>query len=131
LADLTNRTIEFRDKQLYNHIGDVNAFLEKRKMDNMREVEMSTKQAAVVVAPTPGRELSYEERKQLLRAVSSAEKKIDKIEKKIAKIEVEMAKPAFYERVDSQKVMDNYTQAKQDLTPAMEAWEAATMAMEE
>ena len=43
LKDLTTRTIEFRDKKLYEHIGDVNAFLEKRAMNNMREVEMRTK----------------------------------------------------------------------------------------
>ena len=42
LADLTNRTIEFRDHKLHHHIGDVNAFLEKRQLDNMREVELST-----------------------------------------------------------------------------------------
>ncbi len=40
LEGLTTRTIEFRDKKLYEHIGDVNAFLEKRKMDNMRQVEL-------------------------------------------------------------------------------------------
>lgn len=131
LADLTNRTIEFRDKKLYDHIGDVNAFLEKRKLDNMRDVEMSTKKTKIVETPVAGKELSYEERKQLLRAVSNAEKKIEKLEAKIAKIEKEMAKPEFYERADSQKVMDEYAQAKKDLTPAMEAWEEATMAMEE
>ena len=44
LAELTNKTLEFRDKKLNTYLGDVNFFLEKRAMANMREVEMRTNQ---------------------------------------------------------------------------------------
>lgn len=127
LADLTNRTLEFRDHQLFNHIGDVNAFLEKRALDNMREVELSTKSPKVKeevvkeVKPT----LSYEERKKMLRAIDRAEKKVESLEEKIAKWEVKMADPTFYQSPDVEEQMKDYGQLKQELDEAMETWEAA------
>lgn len=127
LADLTNRTLEFRDHQLFNHIGDVNAFLEKRALDNMRDVELSTKplkmkeEVVKVAKPT----LSYEERKKMLRTIDRAEKNVASLEEKIAKWEVKMADPAFYQSPDVEEQMKDYGQLKQALEAAMETWEAA------
>ncbi|GAB5553336.1 MAG: ABC-F family ATP-binding cassette domain-containing protein [Saprospiraceae bacterium] len=127
LAGLTNRTLEFRDHQLFNHIGDVNAFLEKRALDNMREVELSTKTVKVVeetvkeAKPT----LSYEARKKMLRAIDRAEKKVESLEEKIEKWEVKMADPDFYQSPDVEEQMKKYGQLKQELEEAMEAWEVA------
>ncbi len=142
LEGLTTRTIEFRDKQLYNHIGDVNAFLEKRSMDNMREVEMRTaKKKAAAAKPTVpttnanGKtELTQEQkkaRKKLERSVQNHERKIDELEKKIKELEAKMGEAGFYESADSQSVMDNYNQTKKDLDEVMEKWEEATIALEE
>lgn len=129
LANLTNRTIEFRDHKLHHHIGDVNAFLEKRQLDNMREVELSTPKQTVEAAPK--KELSFEERKRLIRAVQNAEKKIEKLEEAIDAFEVKMADPSFYENPDSQKQMEQYGQKKKDLEQAMEDWEAAQEILDE
>ena len=35
LCSLTNKTLEFRDKQLHTYLGDINFFLEKRAMENI------------------------------------------------------------------------------------------------
>jgi ATP-binding cassette subfamily F protein 3 len=129
LADLTNRTIEFRDHKLHHHIGDVNAFLEKRQLDNMREVELSTPKQTEEAAPK--KELSFEERKRLIRAVQNAEKKIEKLEGEIEAFEAKMADPSFYENPDSQKQMEQYGQKKKDLEQAMEDWEAAQEILDE
>lgn len=127
LGGLTNRTIEFRDKKLFNHIGDVNAFLEKRALDNMREVELSTKKAAKAaeVAATPAIELSYEEKKRLTRAVQNAERKIERLEKDITKVELEMADASFYQSPKAEATMEKYKAKKKDLEAAMLEWEAA------
>jgi ATP-binding cassette subfamily F protein 3 len=133
LAGLTNRTLEFRDHQLFNHIGDVNAFLEKRALDNMRDVELSSKQVAapvveevVVAKPT----LSYEERKKMLRNVDRTEKKVESIEAKMATWETKMANPSFYESPDAEAGLKKYGQLKVDLELAMEEWEAAQAEMD-
>ncbi len=132
LSDLTNRTVEFRDRQLHEHIGDVNTFLEKRQLDNMRDVEKQSKvtKAAPATSQAPKPTLSYEERKQLQRAISNAEKKVERLEESIEKMEKAMADPAFYERDDSEEKMKEYGQLKQDLEAAMGEWEKAQSEMD-
>jgi len=133
LKDLTNRTIEFRDQKLFNHIGDVNAFLEKRALDNMRQVEMRN-QAKSATTEKTAKVLSQEERKikkQLQKNVTYAERKIEKVEKEIAAIELLMADPAFYEKDDSAKTIERYQQAKKELEKVMEEWEVAQEELDE
>lgn len=138
LSGLTNRTIEFRDRQLFDHIGDVNAFLEKRAMTDMRQVEMSTKNGKAYAnsepapAPEPKKpELSFDERKRLQRAISSAERAVEKLETEIADMEAKMANPSFYDQPDASKIMEQHGQKKKALDEAMEAWEEAQMELEE
>ncbi len=140
LGDLTSRTIEFRDKQLYDHIGDVNVFLEKREMENMRQVELEKSKhktapvKKVAVASTEKRELTFEEKKQrksLQRKAQNAENKISQLEEKIEKLEQKMAEVGFYGSAEEQKVMGEYQAKKTELDVAMESWEEAVMVLEE
>lgn len=129
LSGLTNRTIEFRDRQLHNYIGDVNAFLEKRQLDNMREVELSSKPAGA--GATLPKELSFEERKRLMRAISNAEKKVERLEAELETLEKKMAGPDFYESGDAVKTTQAYQQKQKELETAMNEWEEAQLALEE
>jgi ATP-binding cassette subfamily F protein 3 len=143
LTNLTNRTIEFRDKQLFEHIGDVNVFLEKRAMDNMRQVELEKSKSKSAPKPVQKQEekkesekrvLTYEEkkvRKKLQRTAQNAENKISQIEEKIAAIETKMGAADFYTSPDSQKVTDEYEASKKELETVMETWENALMELEE
>ena len=130
LADLTTKTLEFRDKQIHTHLGDVNFFLQKRAMDNMREVEMRSAQAAQAKANEKP-ELDYDTRKKLQRAVQNAERKIEKLEKEIETFELKMADPEFYNQADSDQQIEKYQQMKKDLDVAMEQWDEATEALGE
>ncbi|TXF87041.1 ABC-F family ATP-binding cassette domain-containing protein [Neolewinella aurantiaca] len=139
LAGLTDRTIEFRDHKLYEHLGDINFYLEKRKIDNMRAVELEkskadTPAASTSAAPAAARKkptLSHEEKRRLEKDVGNAERKIERLEKEIAKIHLQMSVPDFYD--DSARV-DKTTaelKAKQaELEQVMEKWEEATLALE-
>ena len=136
LADLTDRTIEFRDHHLHNHLGDINFFLEKRQMANMREVELSKSNNTglaeeATVASQPKVELSYEERKKLTRALSNAEKKVERLENDIEKLETLMSDPDFYSQSDAQDKIALHQKKKDELTVAMEEWEEAQMNMDE
>ncbi len=129
LKGLANRTVEFRDKKLYEYLGDVNYFLEKRQMENMREVEMKT----VATPSVPQSKTTYsgdKDVKKIERTIQNSEKRIADFEKQIAEIEKEMAKDNFYSRSDSQKVLDKYTGIKKELEAEMEKWEMATMELE-
>ena len=130
LSELTDRTIEFRDHQLFDHLGDVNYFLEKRALDNMREVEM--RNALSSKDNNAGKQpISYEERKKLLRSIATAERKIARLEEEIAKFEKTMADPDFYQNPDSSRLMNEYREKKASLEEAMEAWEEAQIIFEE
>ncbi len=128
LEGLCDRTIEFRDRQLYEYLGDVSYFLEKRQLDNMRQVEVQT--PAAQQEQLPRSPISREERKQLQRAVQQAEKKIERLEVEIAKIEALMADPGFYAQPGATKTRQTYSELKDGLEIAMEEWEKAQSALE-
>ncbi len=124
LSGLTDQTIEFRNHKLHTYLGDVNYFLEKRKLDNMRQVEQTLSCPASTqnesAAPKP--ELSYEERKQLQRAVSQAQKKVKDLEKKIERLEAEMADPGFYTQPTAAEKLKAHASAKEELEQQLEEW---------
>lgn len=123
LSDLTTRTIEFRDHKLTEYLGDVNYFLNKRKLDNMRQVEMRTAQASNGAASN--KVLNPEEKKQLQRAVQKAEKRIAELETEIKGVEAKMAAPDFYGKPDSDAVLKKYGEFKAALEQVYREWELA------
>lgn len=133
LAGLTNRTIEFRDQQLHNHIGDVNAFLAKRQLDNMRQVELSDQKSngTGTTASTPKPTISYEERKELQRTINKAEKEVKKLEREIAQLEKQMAQPDFYEKPEAVATTQAYDEKKSALKEAVDVWEDAQLELME
>ncbi len=131
LSGLTNRTLEFRDRHLYDHIGDVNAFLEKRALNDMRQVELSTGNGASNGnGAGPKRELDREERKRLMRNVQNAERRVETLEKEISEMEEKMAEPAVYNAPDYPSFMQRYEQKKKELASAVATWEQAMIAVE-
>lgn len=142
LAGLTNRTIEFRERKLFDYIGDVNAFLEKRQLTDMRQVELSTKTSSkaptspatptptgingAAKAPEPPKPtLSHEERKRIQRLISNAEKKIERLEADLKKMATQLADPEVYNQPGSNQLIQQYEAKKQELDAAMEEWEKA------
>ncbi len=123
LTGLTNRTIEFRDHKLIEYLGDVNYFLDKRKLDNMREVEKRT--VGPTSAGNAGSSLNAEDKKQLQKAVQKAERRISELEADIAKIETKMAAPDFYTSPDSDKELKKYNTLKEELSQVYGEWEKA------
>jgi len=129
LSNLTTRTIEFRDHHLYEYLGDVNYFLEKRRLDNMRQVEMrstgSNGHAAADDRAKDGRALSAEDRKHLQRTVQRAEKRISEIETELKTLEGKMAETDFYNRPDAQDILKKYNDRKAELDKVYAEWELA------
>ncbi len=134
LSGLTTRTIEFRDHQLREYLGDVNYFLEKRQLDNMRQVELRTLQpsraADSYAAPDQqvkaGAARTPEEKKQLQRQVQRAEKRIAEIEAELKKMEEQMGQTDFYSRPDHQQTLERYRANQAELERCYAEWEAAT-----
>ncbi len=130
LAGLTDKTIEFRDKQLHEYLGDINYFLDKRSLDNMRSVELTQKKVGEPSQESSKPVLSHDEKKKLQRTVQQAEKKISKIEKDIQAFELKMSAPDFYQQADVDAQLQSYQKMKKDLDEAMEEWAVAQEALE-
>ena len=132
LSGLTDRTIEFRDGHLKEYLGDVNYFLEKRQLDNMREVEkrtinsLSNGQSTGQRASDNGVEvLGSEEKKQLERAVQKQEKRIADLEGEIGKWELKLAEPEFYSKPGANNDLKKYGDLKAELGKVYGEWESA------
>ena len=125
LSELTTRTIEFRDGQLYEYLGDVNFFLEKRKLDNMREVEKRTRSGGQSTGDTGVQVLGSADKKQLERNVQKAEKRIAELEAEVKKMESLMADPEFYNQKDAESRMKQYADLKSTLSGVYSEWETA------
>ncbi len=131
LQGLTNKVYEFRDKKIKEYLGDINFYLEQRKVENFREIEKKQK---VTKQPSgPGKkERGYEDQKKvksLKNRLSSLESDISGLEKEIAKLDHDMLMN-YDETITRPHFFDNYHKKKKDLEKLMKSWEKMTLDME-
>ncbi|WP_298498107.1 ABC-F family ATP-binding cassette domain-containing protein [uncultured Algibacter sp.] len=122
LQGLTNLVYEFKDHKLKQYLGDIDYYLEKRKVENLREVE---KRTVVKETPKVKKQQSYEDQKKLKslnNKLSNVESKINEIERNIKTIDLELE--INYQEVTSKpNFFDNYQKMKADLQEYMQKWE--------
>ena len=128
LKGMTEKVIEFRDSELYEHLGDIEYFLGRREMDNMRDVELSkpkNTKVAGILAPIMEikPEIDHEELKKLKRQLQYVERDINKLEGKIAAINIKLADPVTYASDDFVPLKKDHALLKSDLDKKMEEWE--------
>ena len=131
LSGLTEKTLEFRDRKTYEYLGDVNYFLKKRELANMREVELhktKSKQSAPK-APAQTPTIDADKLKKLERQSQNIERKIEVIEKEIAAAEKQMGIDGFYQSAEANKVLADYNDKKSKLDELMASWEEVQEAM--
>lgn len=99
LSGLVDKVYEFGNKRVREFIGGIDEFLESKKMQNLKEIELSKSPTTeskskeeVVTVPSSESTLSYEERKELNKQIRKSEKQIEDIEKLIEKHEAEKLK---------------------------------------
>jgi ATP-binding cassette subfamily F protein 3 len=125
---LVNVVYEFRHKKIKQHLGGVYDFLQKRKMESLRELELSApekkiKKDAIKEVVTVG----FEERKEINRMISRVEKQIGETEWQISKLEEDIAQMdkmlADPSTIDNGSLFDRYGATKQKVEAAMKEWE--------
>ncbi|WP_248724047.1 ABC-F family ATP-binding cassette domain-containing protein [Seonamhaeicola sp. ML3] len=123
LQGLTNKVYEFKDHNIKEYLGDIDYYLEQRKVESLREVE---KRTVVKDEPKKKEKRTYEEQKKLKslnNKLSNVEAQINTLENEIKAIDLELE--INYEEVTSQSnFFDNYHKKKSDLDALMEKWEA-------
>ena len=138
LDGLVEKVYEFGNKQVVEHLGGIYEFLERKKMQNLQELEVSANKATEATAdenvPTQNK-LSYEARKELNKAIKKQEKLIVESEKKIEELETSIAdletKLATPEGASDTALYTQYADLKKALSETMDLWTEQTMELEE
>ncbi|WP_370479884.1 ABC-F family ATP-binding cassette domain-containing protein [Tamlana flava] len=129
LQGLTNVVYEFKDHKLKEYLGDIDYYLEQRKVDSLREVEKRTVQKE---KPKEKKQQSYEDQKKLKslnNKLSNIEAKINELERDIKAIDLELE--INYEEVTSKpNFFGDYQKKKADLQDCMQKWEDIQLKIE-
>ena len=90
LEGLTNKTVEFKNNQIREFLGDINYYLEKTQIENLQQLEIKTQNETAVKSESSSKsQLDRESRKALQRDLNRAQKDITVIETEIAELEAE------------------------------------------
>lgn len=141
LSGLVDKVYEFGNKQVKEHLGGISEFLERKKIENLSELERKKVQGTGCTvqdsAPSTAHHAprtNYTERKEqqkilrkLEKNISDCEVKIEKLETGIKLIEAQLSTSEGASDVD---LLKKYSQQKDTLNQIMEEWTNHTLELE-
>lgn len=137
LNGLVDKVYEFGGGRVKEHLGGIYEFLERKKLENLQQLEISDKKEKEEL-PTEEKEqsrLSYEERKELNRQIKRIEKQLTEIESsierkeaEIASLEIQMSMP---EGASDATLFERHGLLNKELQKDMKRWEDVTLELEE
>ncbi len=123
LQGLTDTVYEFKDQKIKEYLGDIDYYLEERKAQDMRQIEIPTHKKGN--SKPKEKPVSYENEKKiksLNNKVSNAESKIAKLESEVEKLDKKLAADYEATMADSDFFV-TYEKKKKQLQEQMELWE--------
>ena len=135
LDGLVTCVYEFRNKRIKQHLGGIYEFLQKKKMDNLRELETRNKnnQKSATTIKNTNSNFSFEKRKEISKNISRLEKQVLNTENQIHHVENESEslhqQLAMPEQLD-ESVFKKYEQLKNQLEKMLEKWESENEELE-
>ncbi len=125
LQGLTEKTIEFKQKGIKVHLGDIDYFLQERQAENFREIELK-KDIKQQTQTTKGVN-TYEQRKADRKRLKQLKNKLQKIEEQIEETERLIEKKEKLLSSGTPPVetsfFEEYNTQKEHLKKLMEQWE--------
>jgi len=128
LDGIVDKVYEFRDGGVKEYLGGIYYFLEKRKLDSLRDVERKEAPAPAAAPKTEAPKLTYEQKKEqekllrkLRRAVESIETELAETERRIADYDARFAAATAYDEADYKA----YDDLKAHYDHLMHEWEKA------
>ncbi len=136
LDGLIDKVYEFRDGEVRLHLGGIYDFLQKRKVENMQQLELKDK--PVETAPKPQGKEEYEQKRQNEKAVrrikaviEKTEREITDLEERIAKMDARLADPAAHGiDLSDPSHFEKYNALKLELGKKMHLWEQQNYELE-
>lgn len=138
LSGLVDKVYEFGGGKVKEHLGGIYDFLERKKMENLQELEIQISAGAEKTNNEAPKEtankLSYEERKELSKQIKRIEKLIGEIEllierkeTEIKEIELVLATP---EKASALSLFEKHGTLLKELEKDMKQWEELTLELE-
>jgi ATP-binding cassette subfamily F protein 3 len=130
LAGLVDKIYEFGNQKVKEHLGGIYEFLEKKRMENLNELEKTEKsgkqKATGSVALCPSPTLSYAEHKEQQKLSRRREKEIARYEKQIENLETEIRQIEIVlntpEGISNAELLWKHTELKKKVSETMDKW---------
>ena len=139
LEGLVTKVYEFGGGKVLEHMGGIYDFLEKKNMESLQQLELSTNHATKAdddnEKPISENKRSYQEQKERNRNIRRLERKVEdlendvhQLEQKIKEIETELSTP---EGAANATLYQSHEEVQQRITDTMSNWETALLELEE
>ena len=130
LNGLVSKVYEFGNKKVREHLGGIYDFLQYKKMDSLRELEVTTSLKITAESPEKAvsdNKMSYEARKEHSRKIRKAEKAVEEIETEISGLETEIVEIEklleLPKNASDNKFIMSYQKKQHDLEQKVYEWE--------
>ena len=137
LDGLVSKVYEFGNQQVKEHLGGIYEFLERKKIDNLQELERKTINTTGMPESQEqslSSKLSYEALKEQNRALKRIEKTIFNAEQQIEQLETEIsaleAKLATPDGASDVSLYSRHEELQRTLARVMEVWTEKTLELE-
>ena len=131
LDGLVEKVYEFGGGRVRECLGGIYEFLEKKKLESLRELERtkpSVPDSPRESAAKPPQKINYAEQREREKMVKRAAKKVQDAENEITRLESEVADIEVQLAAGNVEgdILDRYSKTKRDLDNAMSVWELAS-----
>ena len=140
LQGLSEKVYEFKDQGIKEYLGDINEFLNAKKVMDFKQFELENKlKASSPKSKDSENKISYQERKQLDKdikktsnKVGNLERSVEALEKELKALDAELSQPDRYKELSSQVgFFESYQEKQQQLAQYMSDWEQNLERLEE
>ena len=140
LQGLSEKVYEFKDQGIKEYLGDINEFLNAKKVVDFKQFELENKQKVSFAKSRDSKnKISYQERKQLDKdikktsnKVGNLERSVEALEKELKALDAELSQPDRYKELSSQAgFFESYQEKQQQLAQYMSDWEQNLERLEE
>ena len=133
LNGLTEKTLYFKNNKIKEYSGSIYEFLNKLKIENLKELEINKKSRVGVLKQSKAgkAKLARDEQKRIQkeqskiqRQINFSEEEIEELETKIADCEELFSDPDFFSDIaKSQAKKKEYDESRKKLNKIMDKWE--------
>ena len=122
LQDLTNKVYEFKSQNIKEYLGDIDFYLNQRKIEDFREIEKKDK----LISVKKNKNIDSLIERDLKKRISNVESKISRLENEISIIDKDLEED-YEKTISRDNFFSNYEKKKSDLDSLMKKWEKLSL----